>query len=277
MTLAIGAIFLAIILTPPLLGIYFYSKGNHAKSFPKFTLLEYLLISSVLSLLVHGSIIKILGLRIDYLFIYNFISGQNNSISLEKNQVEKYFFDFFGYILIVSFFTSSFGYMLKIIATNRKLRTFSLLQKLRNNARPNGLFSYYNNWWYLFRANEYDSNLNFDGKYQFVIIDVLVDVKDSSVLYSGVLKDFTIYNQQLDCIYLLNAEKRLFTSHDNNNYVTLKEGQVQEIFPEDNNGIFCIPYSKIINLHIRFVDLPATNNLDFDRVIQTLSNDEITS
>ncbi len=75
MHLALGAVLLAILLIPPLIFYYCYSAGSYAKAVPKLSLLEYLLISAVLSLLLHCVIIDLWQLDIDFEFLFRILSG----------------------------------------------------------------------------------------------------------------------------------------------------------------------------------------------------------
>ena len=230
MNLALGAVLLVILLIPPLIFIYFYGKGTHARGIPKMTLVEYLFLSAVLSLFLHSAAIRIFKLNIDYKFLVQFISGQ-----FKPEDIEKY---------------------------DAKCGMLGWLQRLRGSRKPDELFCYFNTWWYYFRANEYDTAYSYlGGTPPLVYVDTLVDTSDASVLYCGVLHDFIIKGDDLHSIYLSNTIKRLFSQKDNLQIIRLKEGEEVKITP---SGIFCIPYANIINLHIRFVSGIAVEDGDVE-------------
>lgn len=101
MNLALGAIVLAILLIPPLIFLFFYNKGTNAKGIPKLTLLEYFLLSAVLSLFIHGLLIHYYNLQIDYAFLVKFVSGQLSPKDIESYVplYRQYFVGFSKYLL----------------------------------------------------------------------------------------------------------------------------------------------------------------------------------
>jgi phosphoglycerol transferase MdoB-like AlkP superfamily enzyme len=150
MNLALGAIIFAILLIPPLILIYVYGKGTHARGIPKLSLVEYLLLSAVLSLFLHGAAIHIFNLDINYPFLVQFLSGQLNDADVNKNgdHYRSYFIGFAKYIFWLCLFAWAVGNILKFIATSRRLRMNRMLQWFRNDRKPNDMVAYFNNWWY---------------------------------------------------------------------------------------------------------------------------------
>jgi hypothetical protein len=262
--LALGAVLLVILLIPPLIFIYFYGKGTHARGIPKMTLVEYLFLSAVLSLFLHSAAIRIFKLNIDYKFLVQFISGQFKPEDIEKYDAKcgQYFNGFALYTFLLTLFCATLGWGLSRIVISRRLRMLGWLQRLRGSRKPDELFCYFNTWWYYFRANEYDTAYSYlGGTPPLVYVDTLVDTSDASVLYCGVLHDFIIKGDDLHSIYLSNTIKRLFSQKDNLQIIRLKEGEEVKITP---SGIFCIPYANIINLHIRFVSGIAVEDGDVE-------------
>jgi hypothetical protein len=202
--LAFGTILLVVLLIPPLVFLYFFSKGTHAKGIPKLSLAEYLFLSAVLSLLLHSATIQVFRLNVNYQFLLQFISGQFKPEDFKRYepQYATYFFGFARYTFYLCLFCGGIGLLAQRIVTSRRLRMRIWLQRLRRNRKPNDLYCYFNNWWYFFRANEYDSAFAFLGRQEpLVYIDALIDTKDG-------------YHPSC---------------------------------------LFCLPYSQLLNLHIRFV------------------------
>jgi hypothetical protein len=268
---AFGTILLVILLIPPLIFIYSFGKGTHAKRIPKMSLAEYLFLSAVLSLFLHSAAIHLLKLNVDYRFLVQFIAGQFSPEDLEqyKPKLGRYFTSFAEYTLGLCIFCICCGILLQYAITWRKLRMLKWLQKFRRNRKPNDMYCYFNRWWYVFRANEYDSAYAYlKNREPLVFIDVLVDTKDGSVIYSGVLCDFAIKENDLDTLYLGNSTKRLFSQQEGTQKRNLKDGDEVSITP---GGLLCLPYKQILNLHIRFVS-PLAKNEDLE---QKANEDEL--
>ena len=271
MNFAFGTILLVILLIPPLVLIYSFGKGTHAKRIPKMSLAEYLFLSAVLSLFLHAISIHILKLNIDYQFLIQFIAGGFSSQDLDRYRPKlgPYFIGFAEYTFGLCVVCICCGILLQYAATWRRLRMLRWLQKLRHNRKPKDMYCYFNKWWYIFRANEYDSAFAYLGKREpLVFIDALVDTKDGSVIYSGVLSDFSIKENDLDTLYLGNTTKRLFSRQEGTQQRNLKSSDQVIITPD---GLLCLPYKQVLNLHIRFVSpLPIS-----DHPAQNANEDEL--
>ena len=252
MNLALGAVLLAILLIPPVIIYLFFSVGAYAKSAPKLSLLEYLLGSAFFCLIIHTTIIYIFNLPVDFSFLISFISGQDDLTTIYSNEVIKhYLFGFAEYIVVVCFFAAILGGLLGLLATSRKLRMKAWLQKSRDDKKPSKIFSYYSNWWYYFRANEYNREYKSLGyKEPYVYVDVLIDIKDTSILYSGILVDFVTNGEELDRICLERVSKRTFVHKTVEGNIELEEGKEIAIMPK---GYLTLSYSKVSNIAIRFV------------------------
>lgn len=254
MNLALGAVLLAILLIPPLIFFYFYNTGSYAKAAPKLSVLEYLLISAVLSLLLHSAIICLWHLDIDYNFLFRVLSGQINEDYLKYNHpdIAHYFSQFSFYIGKVCAAAVISGLLTGRLTTLKCFRRSRLLQGFRNNEFPGNSLRYYNKWWYYFRAYQYKSEYQYLGAARpTTYINLLVDTKEASVLYEGILMDWVADGETLDRLYISAPTKRLFNKK-NGDSIILTGGRKIEI---ESDGILCIPYCKVINMHIQFIKL----------------------
>jgi hypothetical protein len=252
LNLALGAVLLAILLIPPLIFFYFYNTGSYAKAAPKMSLLEYLLVSAVLSLLLHSIIIYLWRLDIDFNFLFRVLTGQitEDYINKTKPDLTRYFSQFSLYIFKVCTCAALGGWLLGTITTLKCFRMSRLLQTIRNNEFPQNSLRYYNKWWYYFRAYQYKSEYQYLGSAKpNTYINLLVDTKDASVLYEGTLVDWVADGEVLDRVYISTPTKRLFNKK-NGDDITLSEGCKMEI---ESDGILCIPYCNVINMHIQFI------------------------
>lgn len=259
MNLALGAILLAILLIPPLIALFCYTKGTHGRGMPKLTLLEYLLLSATLSLLFHGIAIKICHREIDYEFMFRLLAGQMNEEYVRENKInfERYFFHFSQYIIVVSAVSFFLGMLFKWVTTRRWLRMSNWLQRYRRDQKPSSLFSYFNNWWYFFRVNEYSRKYQYLGKERPLIrLSALVETKEITIIYTGVLLDFVLKGNELDFIYLDSPTKKGFTRKNESGELEIDEDIDEKlIMPE--GGILAISYPQIKNMYIRFISLEA--------------------
>ncbi len=125
------------------------------------------------------------------------------------------------------------------------------------------LLCYFNDWWYFFRANEYSR------QYKSIVAPsiythAIIDTKDTSILYSGILKDFCLKDGGLEFIYLSNVTKTILNKRKATGELSIEEGESMEIKPD---GLMCIPYSRVINLFISFIDLKRVIN-ESERIIE---------
>jgi len=260
MNLALGAIIFAILLIPPLILIYVYGKGTHARGIPKLSLVEYLLLSAVLSLFLHGAVIHFFNLDINYPFLVQFLSGQLNDAGVNKNiaHYRSYFIGFAKYIFWLCLFAWVVGNLLKFIATSRRLRMNRMLQWFRNDRKPNDMVAYFNNWWYFFRANEYSREYEGFGRNRpLVYVDILTDIKDTTVLYNGILHDYVIRDGELETIFLHTSSKSFFIRKNADQSIRF---DIESEIPISPSGMFSIPYSKVLNMHVRFVSAEPTED-----------------
>lgn len=253
MILAIGAVFLAILLLPPLIFHYVFKNGVNASASPKLSVLEYLLVSAVVALMIHSlSIYLFRWEHLDPGFLLRLATGTMTEkyIDERKDYLPQYIVGFSMYTFVVCAVSAAMGLLFQKLVTWRWLRM--RMRKYRNVSVKAPLFRYFSHWWYVFRANEYDENrFGFLGEEKpLIYVDVLVDSKDAAVLYSGLLINFVTNGDELLRLYLQDPSKRLFsTKVDDKSAPTLIEGT--EVLIEGH--FFCIEYRDIINLNVRFV------------------------
>jgi len=257
--LALGAIIIAILLIPPLIFYYSYKAGAFSKSVPKFSIVEYLLSSAVISLVVHGAVIRLLNLDIDFELLFRILSGNMS----EKFMVEirpkmpSYFFQFIIYISGVCGCSSIAGFVVSFIVRSKRLRSLWIVRKLRGNEAHGNNLRYFNKWWYYFNLYKYHSAYAYlRNENPNVFVTVLYEGKDVSILYEGILFDWIADGEVLDRIYLTNASKRLFSKKSDSGEIDFTEEEKKNIEPQ---GVFCIPYAKISNMHIHFMDQAISN------------------
>jgi hypothetical protein len=138
-------------------------------------------------------------------------------------------------------------YILLISVGLGRLSRWTIL-RLNSNNGQNEFFRLHNRWWYLF--NGYLNNVT---SFDLVFVDAIVDTKDGTMIYSGVLKEFVCNGEELDRIYLEETTRREFKRRDGiqTGLLVNEPGNTQDI----PGYIFTLPYKQIINLNLRFIIL----------------------
>lgn len=251
MNIALSAVLIFILLIPPIAFYLSYSFGNFSKSGPKFSLLDGILASAIISLFVHGIAILIINQEIRFDILLKLVGGEIKDV--EKKITNAEFtksikqFALYNFIILVLF-----------IALGRVCRWFVIAGN--RHVQGNELFRLNNRWWYLFNGLE-----NGIEDFDLVLIDAVVDTKDGTIIYSGFLVNYVCNGEELDRIYLRDVVRREFKVVKDD---ILKTGEPASIPGET----FSIPYNNIINLNLKFLtitddleslkDLPDSENLN---------------
>lgn len=246
MNLALGAVLIFVLLTPPIVFFVAYSFGKFAKAGPKFTILDGLLASAIFSLFIHAIGIKIVGLihgsgniRLDLMLklllgdVKEFESKYSNS----ELEVSLYQFAIYNFIILTL-----------ALALGRSLRYCVLKFEWHSNSE---LLRTNNKWWYLFNGYYLPEIGSADRKFDLLFIDVTIDLKDETIIYSGYLVDFVCNGEELDRIYLSDTVKR---SHYKTGLIIQPEHTRIDQGPISIPGaFFSIAYKDIKNINLRFL------------------------
>lgn len=237
MNIALSAVIIFILLIPPTAFYLSYSFGSFSKAGPKFSFLDGVLASAIVSLFVHAIAIWIIGLEIRFDILLKLLGGELKDLEqkISNDVFAKALKDFAFYNFIV---------LLVFIVSGRIARWIVIKNNLNNG--QNELLRLNNRWWYLF--NGYQSEIS---HFDLLSIDAVVDTKDSTIIYFGFLVNFVCNGEDLDRIYLRDAIRREFNSNDKGK----SDAPVSVSIPGET---LCIPYRNIINLNLRFLELTDT-------------------
>lgn len=238
MNIALSAVIIFILLIPPISFYFSFSYGRFPRSGPKFTLLDGILVTAIISLFVHSLAVAFIKQEIRFDIFLKLLGGEIKDI--EKKIANREFA-----IHIRQFAIYNFCILLVFIALGRLSRFIVLRFKL-NNGQIN-LLRLNNRWWYFFNGLENNVE-NFD----LVFVDAVVDTKECTMIYSGFLVDFVCDGEKLERIYIGDAVRRKFKAENGND--NLSEPSTALQIPGD---ILSISYEKIINLNLRFIILDA--------------------
>ena len=237
MNIALSAVIIFILLIPPIAFYISYSFGNFPKAGPKFSFLDGVLATAVVSLFVHAIAIYFIPNEIRFDILLKLFGGEvkdiENKVSNRtlSNSIKQ--FAFYNFIIVFVF--ALFGRLVRFIVTKTDL----------NNGR-NNLFRLNNRWWYLF--NGFESEIQ---SFDLLLIDAVVETKDGTMIYSGFLVNYICNGEDLDRIYLRDAVRKEFKVFDDNGRLSNQTGTPLTIPGET----FSIAYKNIINLNLRFLEL----------------------
>jgi hypothetical protein len=103
-----------------------------------------------------------------------------------------------------------------------------------------------NRWHYLFTGEYLDMErgLKYHNNIDFIIADVLMDVGDEKIIYSGILEDYYLSKTSggLDRIIIKYPAKKTFTPDGSSDY------------REIPGNYLSIPYDKILNINIQYYE-----------------------
>jgi len=246
MNVALGAVFIFILLTPPIAFYVSYGFGRFSKAGPKFSLLDGLLASAIFSLFIHAIGVLIIGLipglgTVRFDLLLKLVGG-------ELKDVESKFSSGVLTTALLQFALYSTVIFVLAIALGRVWRWCVLKLEWHHN---NELLRLNNKWWYLFNGY-YLPELGFEGRdFDLLFVDVVVDLKDATMIYSGYLVDFVCNGEELDRIYLSDTVKRSYAKPSDH------EGEPQEHSAGEPVSIpgafFSIAYKDIKNINLRFL------------------------
>jgi hypothetical protein len=140
------------------------------------------------------------------------------------------------------------------------------------------IFRFQNSWYPILKGTvvNFPGYRHLQANIQWVWIDVIVETKEGSYIYSGVIDDFFLTKEEgLDRIYLKNVRRRRLTNEPNEHLEIAESEAVQTIDldqidePETDSEMdaldkryyympgdfFIIPYSQIKNMNIRYFSL----------------------
>ncbi|HEX8460864.1 MAG TPA: hypothetical protein VF623_05525, partial [Segetibacter sp.] len=217
-----------------------YSFGNFSKAGPKFSFLDGVLASAVVSLFVHAIAISFISNEIHFDILLKVLGGEIKGI--EQKFSNRVFlqavkqFAFYNFVILALF-----------IMLGRLTRWIVMHYHL--NTAQNELLRLNNRWWYLF--NGFENEIEF---FDLLLIDAVVDTKDGTMIYSGFLVNYICNGEELDRIYLRDAVRRELKTLDVAGKLSNKAG-IPVTIPGET---FSIPYKNIINLNCRFLQLTET-------------------
>lgn len=252
MNIALGAVFIFILLLPPLIFYFGYTFGNDARPGSKFSLLDSLLLASIFSLIIHAlgtlCVHSFFSQEIRFDLLLKLVGGEIKDVENKISNSE-----FRQGVQNFALYNSAVNGLAFLLGIGARY----WVKKFGDWGKDNELLRLKNNWWYLFTGYNLP-NGGSEQEYECIFLDALVDTNSGSMLYSGILVGYICYGEELDRIYLSNAERRELRKKIVN---TLGHTETIEA-PGDAFGIegelLSIPYSQIKNLNLRFIRIQGS-------------------
>ncbi|MCP5104072.1 MAG: hypothetical protein GY950_11870 [bacterium] len=111
-------------------------------------------------------------------------------------------------------------------------------------------FRFQNIWHYVLRGEilDFPGNSENADSMHFSVIDVLVNVDNKTIIYSGLLDDYQLTKESggLEYIYLTDARKRYLDDNNKKNWEKI------------DGRYFVVPFSNVINLNISYYSFESS-------------------
>lgn len=226
MNIALSAVVIFILLISPIAFYLSFSYGRFPKAGPKFTLLDGMLASAIISLFVHSIALWILwNQEIRFDLFLKILGGEVKDIHVDNRSFARYIRSFALYNAIILVIFILLGRLVRWIV--RIWYNHGQIELLRLN----------NRWWYFFNGLESDIET-----FDLVFVDAVVDTKEATLIYSGFLINFVCEGEKLNRIYLGDVVRRRLGTQD---------AELIEISVPGE--IFSISAEHIINMNLRFI------------------------
>lgn len=238
MNIALSAVVIFILLMPPIVFYLSFSYGPYPKANPKFSFLDGVLASAIISLFVHALALFILRKEVRFDILLKIFGGEIKDLEQKvTNQDLTRCIEHFAFY--------NFTLLLMFILLGRLAR-YIVIRFNHNNVRSE-LLRLNNHWWYFFNGYENDKPF-----LDMVFVDAAVETKECTVIYSGWLQDFVCDGEKLDRIYLDNVVKRKLRV--NNAESTDVKATLSSALTLPGKK-FSLAYDNIINLNLHFLTL----------------------
>lgn len=247
MNIAIGALVLLLLVFPGILFRYGYLNGPYSRKNFQSSITDEIVLSLIPAFLIQSAaytiIEPILGFDINLSLIFRIISDIKLIESPEYTNIEHSIVWFSIYNIV----SCSFGFLAGKIFRNMVFRYNwdTKYHSLRFN----------NEWYYLLsgRILDFPHNTGNSKEIDFVRVDALCESKDSTIIYSGILREFYLSKAEgLDRIYLTNVYRRKLEDDSPRELTVPLENEFDNRYYKMPGDVFVIPYNQIKNINISY-------------------------
>ncbi len=268
MNIAFGALILLLLLIPGLFFRVAYLNVRYSGKTFKSTIVDETLLALAPAFIIQicGFLFveKILGFSVSLQTVYQLIIS---SASFKDFEILR---RSLGWFLLYSVILWAISWMLGY-GVRRFIKAFRLDYKYP-------IFRFQNSWYPILKGTvvNFPGYQHLQANIQLVWVDVIVETKEGSYIYSGVIDDFFLTKEEgLDRIYLKNVRRRRLTNEPNDllEHTGPETGDATDLDLVDEadmsneldaldkryyympGDFFIIPYSQIKNMNIRYYSL----------------------
>ena len=250
MNIAFGALVIFFLLFPGIVFRISYLDGPYSRRTVQSSFVDELILSLIPAFFIQflGYLVvenlAVVPVEVDEKLIYQLVTGQP---AVDFSDIERGLVGFFGYHFLV--------YVLAF-AAGKSLRWVVLRNKLDYKYH---FLRIHNEWYYLLTGRFYTSEDILENPGVDVYADALVETKEGSYLYSGLVKDFFLSKDNgLDRIYFEEIFRRKLESDltdqsDPKVQNEKVEKWLDSRYYEMPGDIFVVPYSQIKNINVRYL------------------------
>lgn len=238
MNIALSAVVIFILLMPPVVFYLSFCYGRYPKAKPKFTFLDGILASGIISLFVHALALLLLKKEVRFDILMKVFGGEFKDL---ENKMTNY-----DITLCLQHF-ALYNFTLLAIFTMLGRLARHIVIRYNHNHVQSELLRLNNRWWHFFNGHE-------NGKpfLDVVFVDAAVATQEGTVIYTGWLRDFVCDGEKLDRIYLeLVTKRKLKLINEGNREAKTYLSSAVPI----TKGKLSLSYNHIINLNVRFLAL----------------------
>ncbi len=244
MNLALGALLLFLLLFPGILFQIGYFNGPYSRKNIQSSLIDELLQSLGYALFLQGIGYLIAthwsGYTIRLEQIYQLVIGASQPLYHPDFQlIERSIGPFLAYNLGLFSASLVLGYSVRRV-----------VELLEWDIRFHGL-RFNNDWYYLLSGHNKPGLV---GKIEYIMVDTLVETKEGSYIYCGVLKEFFLSKDGLDRICLTEVSRRKLIN-DQPQTDKPSSRDADERYYQMPGDMFVIPYSQMKNINLSYYRL----------------------
>ena len=275
MNILFNALLISLLLLPGVILRLSYLNIAHGKRTFKTTFAEELFISLILTFFIQFAgyiIVRLLFIPVDEPTLFLLLINSDKTLLHQLNPASIILF--FVYCTIAYLVSWFLGALLRTVA----------MKKFWDVTYP--IFRLHNNWYYILRGiiEEDEKGKKYFKRVKNVWVDILVENKEHSLIYSGFLFEFILSKEEgLDRLYLSGVRRRKFTDDkaegnkkgENDTLPTSEKktdleviyndkeiAENESITANDEDGryyympgdTFVIPYAQIANINIFYYD-----------------------
>jgi hypothetical protein len=264
MNVALSTIILFVLLLPGIFFRRFYYSAEFSHEYFKETFFSIFISTIIPSLIFQALwffISPIWNFKVDLLVFFDLLTNKPKASTIKN--IEDYSLQIFWYHLTMYLFAILLGYLSRKIVRYWKLdRKFKILR-------------FKNNWHYLLKGEFFDFpdaefNLQKDSveDIEFVFVDVVVELSGASILYDGVLVDYSLSNiGGLESITLKNVQRRNLQDDCEIKTNGTKKTNSNKFYPIDGHLVL-FKYKEIKNLNFTYYKLKKSDSGYYPKLIE---------